>query len=89
MKRDDLQKILYDLDEMIYHDRADDALRGAIRLKESEGELLEDINYIISTSARVILCSGSYSPESRILAAKHNSDSDLKNVREKIMKEKK
>lgn len=65
-----------DLTELAYDDRADEALEEALRIGASR---------VVNLASRIVLCSGSYSEKSRLLAAKNNFDPDLEKIRRKIL----
>ena len=67
------------LRDWVDHDQADRALEAAIKQGDSA---------VISNASRIILCSGGYSDVAQKLAAQHNNDFDLDEIRKKILKKK-
>jgi len=65
-----------ELTELAYDDRADEALQEALKIGAAR---------VVNLASRIVLCSGSYSEESRLLAAQNNFDPDLEEIRRKIL----
>jgi hypothetical protein len=65
-----------ELTDLAYDDQADKALEEGLKIGAVR---------VVNLASRIVLCSGSYSEESRLLAAKNNFDPDLEEIRRKIL----
>jgi hypothetical protein len=68
-----------ELTDLAYDDQADKALEQALKIGASR---------VVNLASRIVLCSGSYSEESRLLAAQNNFDPDLEKIRQEILAKK-